>query len=217
MEVVSLPDGTLSPKMTSQSASPISEPPNHTFMMAGMCSFSHDKTVGRPAKLSNTTGLPIFASSARSSCCTSGISRLVRLAHSPLISAVSPMTHTITSASFAICSASFFIFTSSPQAIDLPNSPFSWSSWLRQILLPCAYSKVALPSSAFSMASLIVVYFSGAWATLHVPAILLRVSARGPISAIFPCFFRGRRFPSFFRSTKVSAATSRAICRFSAE
>ena len=86
--------------------------------------FSHDKTVGRPAKLSNTTGFPVFASSARSSCCTSGISRLVRLAHSPLISAVSPMAQIITSASFAICSASFFIFTSSPQAIDLPSSPF---------------------------------------------------------------------------------------------
>ena len=32
--------------------------------MAGICSFSHDKTVGRPAKLSNTTGFPVFASSA---------------------------------------------------------------------------------------------------------------------------------------------------------
>ncbi|CUQ55314.1 Uncharacterised protein [Segatella copri] len=55
-----------------------------------------------------------------------------------------------------------------------------------------------------------VVYFDGTCATLHVPAMLFRVSASGPIRAIFPSFFSGRILPSFFRSTKVSAATSRA-------
>ncbi len=33
---------------------------------------------------------------------------------------------------------------------------------LRQILLPCAYNKVAFPASACSIASLMVVYFDGA-------------------------------------------------------
>ena len=126
--MVSLPDGTLSPKSTSQSASPISEPPNHTFMMAGTCCFSQVSTVGRPAKLRSTTGLPNLTSSAKSSCCTSGISRLVRLPHSPLMSAHSPIAHTITSASFAIFRASFFISVSSPQLIGFPNSPFFCSS-----------------------------------------------------------------------------------------
>ena len=64
MEAVSLPEGTLSPKSTSQSASPTSEPPNHTFMMADTCCCSQERTVGRPAKLRSTTGLPIFTSSA---------------------------------------------------------------------------------------------------------------------------------------------------------
>ena len=153
IDIVRRPTGTLSPKSTSQMASAASEPPNHTFMMAGTCFVSHDSTVGRPAKLSSTTGLPSFTSSSSSACCASGISSDVRVAHSPLISAVSPIAHTITSACCAMFRASAFSAASSPRAMVLPSSPFFCSCSSYHTLQPCAYSSFALPSSALAMLS----------------------------------------------------------------
>ena len=104
----------------------------------------------RLAAVGRKKASPLYVNVFQQVCAAmSGISRLVRLLHSPLISALSPIAHIITSASLAIFSASAFISASLPQLIGLPNSPFCCSSLLRQILLPWAYNKVAFPASAF--------------------------------------------------------------------
>ena len=52
-------------------------------------------------------------------------------------------------------------------------------------------------------------------ATLHVPGMLLRLSAKGPTTAIVPFFASGSTLPSFFNSTKLSEAVLRAMARCS--
>ncbi len=155
--------------------------------------------------------MPVFRSSASSSRCTSGISRSVRLLHSPLMSALSPIAQTITLS--LICNLQRFCLHLSLVAPVDSLSEFAVLLHLssRQILHPCAYNKVAFPASACSIASLMVVYLR--WFLSHAPCAGYVVSGcrQADQSGLsFPSFFSGRIQPSFFRSTKVSAATSRA-------
>ena len=193
-------------------------PPNHTFRIAGTFSCSQFNTNGRPVNNTNTTGLPVFNNSCKSARCVSGISRSVRQLLSPLISEDSPKAATITSDLAATASAS----SSSSLSVRLsrcrvrPNI-VARSSYLASLirLLPLAVRILALPPTTSFRPSIKEGYLFITAATLHVPGILLRLSAKGPTTAMVPFFARGSTLFSFFKRTKLSEAVLRAIARCS--
>ena len=193
-------------------------PPNHTFRMEGTFSCSQFNTKGRPVNNTSTTGLPVFSNSCKSTRCVSGISRPVRQLLSPLISEDSPRAATITSdlAATARASSSNSLSVRLSRCKVRPNmvARSSYSASLIR-LLPFAVRILALPPTTSFSPSISEGYLFITAATLHVPGMLLRLSAKGPTTAIVPFFASGSTLPSFFNSTKLSEAVLRAMARCS--
>src|SRR6185369_5568949 len=176
--VVNLPEGFTSPNKTSEIAYPASLPPNQTFNIAGTLSFSHLIASGRPVNSTNTTGLPVFNTAANKSFCACGISILLRLLLSPLISADSPRAAITTSHCAAIFNASCnncsFVLPS--RLNDLPNMPARCSNTLSSSRNePFAYNNFAPPFAGFPTVSFkpcnTEMAFEKLAATLQVPGI----------------------------------------------
>ena len=183
--------------------------------MAGTCLLSQSSTVGRPLKLSSTSGLPRLTRSRSSVICSSGRSSEVRLWLSPLQLLPSPMAHTITSDWRAMSMASSCALAASTMGISC-ESPPSRSRADEVRLHPWLHSTLARPCTACSMASRSERYCSGlGWAMHHVPNREREATALGPMRAMVPCFLSGSTSPWFLSRTKVSAVKSRAVWRCS--
>ncbi len=194
-------------------ASAASHPPNHTLRMASKLSFSHVITVGRPEKLSSTMGLPSFFRAASMSRWASGMSRLLRLQHSPLISDDSPTAATMTS---ALRSTRRWPHRASPcrnvcRARDILHEPQAGivhevgASGIQHLCL-AAHSLFHGSQQRFVLSEA----GNQAPCARHVALAV----ANGPTRAMRPFFCKGSTLPLFFRRTNVSAATLRASARW---
>ena len=177
-----------------------------------MCSAAHSIARGLPLLSTRIQFLLTLNTSSSNSCWTPGRSSWVLLRPSPLWNPCSPKTIITTSAAFAAERAS-----SKPLLSVVLNSSSLINVGLF-VIRSAPFLKInSFPVYCFKPSTIETPLLSSE-AMRQLPKTLLLSSASGPITAIFwPCFLRGSKLFSFFKSTIDFLAISRTALRFSSQ